>query len=307
MRLARTLGLAALLLACASSAPSDPPRFDPVSADPPVDPLNPARLAEDVSFTSDGARMNAIVYEAAGAGPHPTAIVLHGFPGNERNLDLAQALRRAGWNAVFFHYRGTWGSRGDFSFTHVLEDAAAVLAQVRAPEFAREHRIDPSRIVLIGHSMGGFAALVVASEHDEVECAVSLAGANFGLLASTLSDPTQAQRTGDTFERWASGPIPGISGAALTAELRENGPRFDLLQRAGALSAKPVLLVAGSRDTVAKPEFHHAPLAAAIAAQPGARLTQVVLDSDHAFSDARIALAHAVLDFLAQECTTPSG
>jgi pimeloyl-ACP methyl ester carboxylesterase len=278
-----------------------------VSQDPPIDTANPARLAEDVSFTSDGARLNAILYEAAGAGPHPTAIVLHGFPGNERNLDLAQALRRAGWNAVFFHYRGTWGSRGDFSFTHVLEDAAAVLAQVRAPEFAKAHRIDPNRVVLIGHSMGGFAALVVASEHAEVECAVSIAGANFGLLATSLADPTQAERTGETFERWASGPIPGISGAALTAELRENGKRFDLLQRAPALSTKPVLLVAGARDTVARPELHHAPLAAAIAAQPGARVTQVVLDSDHAFSDQRIALAHSVLDFLAQECTAPSG
>jgi uncharacterized protein len=307
MRLARTLGLAALLCACASSALADPPRFDPVSQDPPVDLANPARLVDDVSFTSGGARMNAIVYEAAGAGPHPTAILLHGFPGNERNLDVAQALRRAGWNAVFFHYRGTWGSRGDFSFTHVLEDAAAVLAQVRAPEFARAHRIDPSRIVLIGHSMGGFAALMVASEHGELECVASLAGANLGALGAGFADPAQAQQAGDTFERWASGPIPGISGAALTTELRENARRFDLLQRAGALSKKPVLLVAGSRDTVAKPEQNHTPLAAAIAAQPGARLTQVVLDSDHAFSDARIALTHAMLDFLAQECTTPSG
>ena len=45
-----------------------------------------------------------------------TVILLHGFPGNERNLDLAQAIRRSGWNAVFFHYRGAWGSGGVFSF-----------------------------------------------------------------------------------------------------------------------------------------------------------------------------------------------
>ena len=32
---------------------------------------------------------------AAGAGPHPTMLLLHGLPGNERNLDLAQAARRA--------------------------------------------------------------------------------------------------------------------------------------------------------------------------------------------------------------------
>lgn len=304
-RLVGTLALA-LLCACAASSP-EPPHFDAVSADPPVDAAQPAKLAEDVSFTSGGARMNAILYEAAGAGPHPTAILLHGFPGNERNLDLAQSLRRAGWNAVFFHYRGTWGSRGDFSFANVLEDAAAVLAQVREPAFAQAHRIDPDRIALIGHSMGGFAALITASEHDEVECAISLAGANFGVLAVTLTDGTAAESARQRFELWGTGPIPGISGEALIADLREHAAAYDLTKRAPALATKPVLLVAGSRDTVARPEIHHAPLATAIAAQPGAQLSQLVLDSDHAFSDSRVALAHGVLDFLAQECAAPPG
>jgi len=63
-------------------------------------------------FDFDDAGSNAIVYEAQGAGPHPTVVLLHGFPGNEKNLVLAQALRRAGWNVVFFHYRGSWGSGG---------------------------------------------------------------------------------------------------------------------------------------------------------------------------------------------------
>ena len=308
-RIARATAFAALALACASAPhePAEPARFDPVSQDPPADPAHPARLAENVSFQSEGARMNAILYEAAGAGPHPTAIVLHGFPGNERNLDLAQALRRAGWNTVFFHYRGTWGSAGSFSFGNVLEDVAAVVAQVRDPKFAREHRIDPSRVVLIGHSMGGFAALMVASESPEVSCAVSLAGANLGLLAASLADPATARRTALSFEEWGGGPIRDLSGAQLTAELRENGERFDLTKRAAALATKPVLLVAGSRDTVARPELHHAPLVGAIEAQPGARLTQVMLDDDHAFSGSRIALTRSVLDFLTQQCTGAPG
>ena len=274
-----------------------------MSTDPPVDTAHPAKLAEDVVFATDGARMNAILYEAGGAGPHPTAILLHGFPGNERNLDLAQALRRAGWNAVFFHYRGTWGSRGQFSFANVLEDAASVLAQVREPAFAQAHRIDPERIALIGHSMGGFAALITASEHDDVACAVSLAGANFGLLAVTLGDSKAAVAAGERFMLWGHGPIPGIDGALLINDLLEHAAAYDLTKRAPALARKPMLLVAGRRDTVARPEQHHTPLAAAIAAQPGAQLSQLVLDSDHAFSDSRVALAHGVLDFLAQECT----
>lgn len=299
--------LAALLCACASlSTPQPAHVFDPLAEDPPDDPAYPARLAEDTGFESDGARMNAVLYEAAGAGPHPTAIVLHGFPGNERNLDLAQALRRAGWNTVFFHYRGTWGSEGSFSFSHVLEDVAAVLDTLRDPVFARAHRIDPAHIALIGHSMGGFAALIVGSERDDVVCVASLAGANLGLTAASLSDPATARRVGASFQDWGSGPIRDLSGAALASELRENARRFDLVQRAPQLASKPVLLVAGLRDTVARPELHHAPLVAAIAAQPGARLEHQELDADHAFSGSRVALARSVLGFLARECAPPA-
>ena len=39
----------------------------------------------------------AIIVLAAGAGTHPVVVFLHGYPGNERNLDLAQAVRRAGF------------------------------------------------------------------------------------------------------------------------------------------------------------------------------------------------------------------
>jgi dipeptidyl aminopeptidase/acylaminoacyl peptidase len=296
----RALLAASLCLACASAPRAA--RVDPIAADPPEDAGYPARLAEGVFFESGGARLNAVLYESTGAGPHPTALVLHGFPGNERNLDLAHALRRAGWNTVFFHYRGSWGSGGTFSFGHVLEDVAAVLATVRDPEFARAHRIDPDRIALVGHSMGGFAALRVAAERPDVACVASLAGANLGVLAAAAADPAQASRIAEGLARSGGGPIRDLSGEQLVAELRQRGSDFDLLSHAPALAAKPVLLVAGSRDDVARPELHHVPLAAAISAQPDARLRAVVLDADHAFSGSRIALARNVLDFLAQEC-----
>ena len=54
---------------------------------------------------SHGVSNNGLIYQPSGAGPHPTLIVCHGLPGNEKNLDLAQAVRRAGWNAVTFSAR----------------------------------------------------------------------------------------------------------------------------------------------------------------------------------------------------------
>src|ERR1700737_1036299 len=37
---------------------------------------------------SHGARVNAVFYLASGAGPPPVVLLLHGFPGNEQNMDL---------------------------------------------------------------------------------------------------------------------------------------------------------------------------------------------------------------------------
>src|ERR1700722_11389593 len=114
---------------------------------------------ETFRIPSHGSMLNALVYVAAGAGPHPAVILLHGFPGNERNLDLAQHIRRAGWDVLYFNYRGAWGSPGDLSFSHGIEDTAAAIAYLRQPATAKTLRIDSSRIVLIGHSMGGFMAV----------------------------------------------------------------------------------------------------------------------------------------------------
>ena len=143
-----------------------------VTTDPPVDKQNPAAM-ESFQLPSHGSQLNALMYIAAGAEPHPTVILLHGFPGNERNLDLAQAIRRAGWNVLYFNYRGAWGSPGDFSFSHCMEDVAAALAYLREPANGNRLRVDAKRIVLIGHSMGGFMT-VTGGVHDAGVAAIGV-------------------------------------------------------------------------------------------------------------------------------------
>src|SRR5262245_11972232 len=69
----------------------------PVISDPEPDPANPASM-EAPDVPSHGYRMHAVLYLAAGAGPHPTVLLMHGFPGNEQNMDLAYAIQRAGWD-----------------------------------------------------------------------------------------------------------------------------------------------------------------------------------------------------------------
>ncbi len=276
---------------------------DPATTDPaPFDVDHPPGISE-VTFSVGDAAINGIVYRAQGVGPHPTVVLLHGFPGNERNLDLAQAIRRGGWNVVFFHYRGAWGSGGEFSFAHVLEDVAAVVETIGQPAFAQAHRIDPRRLALVGHSMGGFAALVAGSEIAEVSCVVSMAGANLGLLARSLGQAAdRADAFAATLDGW-SGPIRSPGGRNLIHELEVNAERFDTTNHARALARKDLLLIAGERDVVTPATLHHGPLVEALEAA-GAKSLQTMLfeNGDHAFSGQRIALARSVTGWLESDC-----
>ncbi|MGZ8407579.1 MAG: alpha/beta hydrolase family protein, partial [Caulobacteraceae bacterium] len=131
----RSVILAAFLAVLPAAAlAASPPAA--IFTDPAPDAAHPARLAS-VRVPSHGALMNAVWYVPTGAGPHPTVLLLHGLPGNERNFDLAQAIRRAGWNVLVVHYRGAWGSGGAFSLANAREDVDAALVYVRSADAAK--------------------------------------------------------------------------------------------------------------------------------------------------------------------------
>src|ERR1700754_1246032 len=165
-----------------------------VITDPVPDPIHPPHSAQ-VLVPSHGMGMNGLFYLAGGLGPHPTIVLLHGFPGNEQNLDLAQAIRRAGWNVLTLHYRGSWGSPGDFSIAHVMEDADAAVAFVRQPDVAQKYGIDTHRIVLGGHSMGGFATAAHARGDENLLGVILLDAWNVGATGEKFNKASGAART----------------------------------------------------------------------------------------------------------------
>src|SRR5271167_2030020 len=152
-----------------------------IFTDPAADAAHPAAMTV-LHIPSHGVLINGLVYSPAGAGLHPTLVLCHGLPGNEKNLDLAQAVRRAGWNAVTFNYRGSWGSPGTFRFAHNLQDAEAVLAYLRDPNNASKLEIDPKRIAIAGHSMGGWVTAHTAAHDHALMGAILISMGDMGLL-----------------------------------------------------------------------------------------------------------------------------
>ncbi|GAB2957794.1 alpha/beta hydrolase family protein [Nonomuraea fastidiosa] len=272
---------------------------DPLAVDPPLDAEFPATTPA-VTFESAGEDLLGVLHVPAGRGPHPVVVLLHGFPGNERNFDLAQALRRAGYAALVFHYRGSWGVGGSWSWGNVLEDAATVVAKVREPEFASAHRLDPARLAVAGHSLGGFAALMTAAADPHIAAVASIAGFDFGAaVAQCREDPGRRAAYVEAFAGSLT-PLKGTSGEALVAEMEAAGDAWRLAGLAPRLADRPVLLVGTGRDDVTPSEVHHDPLVAAYEKHPVERLHHRVLPTDHALSDQRVTLARTLSDFLAR-------
>lgn len=263
-----------------------------VISDPTPDPKYPARM-EVIHVPSGGVAINGVVYVASGPGPHPTFVFFHGLPGNERNLDLVQAVRRAGWNAVAVNYRGSWGSPGQFRFAQNPEDAAAVLAFLRDPANAAKLGVDLSRIAIGGHSMGGWVALHAIARDPALLGAVAISTGDFGRVGfdARRDLTTQTARMDDNRESLA-----GVTGASMAAELAANAERFALAGIAPALAPRR-LYVLYSNDFV-KADSENL-VAALKAAGAGSTLTVDYVPTDHSWSDKRIALQAMVVNWLA--------
>jgi pimeloyl-ACP methyl ester carboxylesterase len=288
------LGL--FLAAALAAASPDAPAPAAISQDPPVDAAHPAS-GGGVQFLSHGAVINAQLYRPAGAGPHPTVILLHGLPGNEQNLDLARTIQRAGWTVITFHYRGSWGSGGTFTLSGGPEDAAALLAELQKPDRAKAWGVDSSRIVLIGHSYGGYVAAANAGGAGVKGVAlIAPWDISYDQRAWVKLSPADRAKTVVAAFDDTEGRLGPVTVASLADDLMTHGADLDLAKTAPKLAGQPVLILTATRDD---PDDQALDLAPALKALRAGQVTTVQMTTDHAFNDHRIALETAVLNWLA--------
>jgi len=297
IQLATLLVSSALL--CVVSAFAQTPAA--LATDPAPDAANPPSMVSLAGVPSHGEHLLGVFYLAAGAGPHPTLVLMHGFPGYEQNLDLAQAIRRAAWNVLAVHYRGSWGVKGVFSYAHSIEDADAEVAFVKDPANVAKYHIDPNKIVLLGHSMGGFMVASAAAHDPKVAGVIMISAWNIG---GSFPPPEAGQAAIDKAKKGMAAsfiadnnivPLVGCTAESLVDEAYTRRAEYNFNSFAPALASRPFLVLT-SDDGLGDQD--HA-FVAALQKAGNTHVTETHFATDHAYSGQRIALTTAVLNWLA--------
>lgn len=283
-------------------------------------------LSEDlvISNPDAGVELAGTLTIPDGAGPFPAAVLVSGSGPQDRDeslaghkpfLVLADDLTRHGIAVLRFDDRGTGASTGDFASAVTDDFVTDALAAVRAA--ARDPRIDPARIGIIGHSEGGVVAPMAAVRDDGVAYVVLLAGTAIAggdvlagqqaaiMRASGADEETvtavhdgmvgivKSIRAGDTeaLEAGLRGlltrQLPGADEKTIDEAL---GPqvgffsspwmrRFVDLDPSVALRGLgvPVLAISGSHDLQVLPADNAGPMRDALEAAPTSDVTILVL------------------------------
>lgn len=266
-------------------------------------------------FSSAGVDLPGVLYLPPGAGPHPVVVVLPGFPGYGCDFDLVRALGRARYAALVFNCRGSWGIAGSWSISNMLDDAVRVTAAIKDKNLVGAHRLDPERLVMLGHSLGGFAALMTAAADPSITAVISVAAPDIGSVAAAFgADPRalathlaarDSQPPGPALTAAPSRFLPPPSGESVLAEAGQAGETWRLTALGPRLASRPVLLIGTSHGTGTPPAVHHHPVVSAYLGTGGPRLEHHVFATDNSLSDHRKALVHTVLDFLRRNLPKP--
>lgn len=219
---------------------------------------------------------------ANGPQPKETIIMLHGLPGNDNQFDIAQSLRRTGRNVIHFNYRGSWGSQGEFRYSHSLEDVDEIISYLSKPETARKLRINTSGFVLLGRSYGGGVALIKGSRNPSVKKIVAISSMNAGSDTHAINDLGKLPRWIEYLNKQV---MLNIEPTAFLQEIHDNKETYNVVTYKDQLKQKKVLLI---EDTTNNQTW----------AKELENVDYKMIPSDHSFISNRIELTNLLIEWL---------
>ena len=179
---------------------------------------------------------------------------------------------------------------GAFRFAHCAQDADAALTYLRTPSVANTLGIDTRHIVIVGHSMGGWVAVETAA-HDHQLAGVAL------ISAADMSRDFPGRMARAHLVKYLSDLMESLAEATpqqMADELEAHAKQWRFDGAYDRIENVPVLVITANDRYRPSDDA----LASALRAHAGQSVTALHLDTDHVYSDQRIALQAALVGWL---------
>ena len=196
-----------------------------------------------VEFEGAGGTLLAGALELPASPPRGYALFAHCFSCSKdirAARDISRTLASEGIAVLRFDFTGLGSSEGDFANTNFSSNVEDL---VRAAGFLREHYQAPS--LLVGHSLGGAAAIVAGGEIPEVRCVATIgAPAEADHVTLHIEDKVEEiEREGAATVSLAGRPF------RIKRQFLDDLGRQNVLARAHGLK-KPLLIMHAPLDQV---------------------------------------------------------
>ncbi len=242
--------------------------------------INMVKL-ENVKFQSEGNMLLGRLYRPEGRTKKPAVAICHGFPGDTKNMDLAEDIALNGIVALVFYYEGAWGSGGKYSLTKLETGARDAVAYLRSRPY-----VDPNRVGLVCHSMGGLPLSKTMSLDPTIKTGVLIAPV---ADAKAYADEENVR----IFAEMAKEKLRGLTYESLLGDYEKVVKTTNPVDLAPRIKA-PTMVIVGSKDVVTPPELGRRFFEAAN--EP--KRWVLIEGADHCFTEHRLPLIRAVLDRL---------
>lgn len=257
---------------------------------------HPALVTPDIR--SSQGRLVCNLYPATGKSSYPVVVFTHGFPGHEKNQDIAQALRRIGYHVFIFSYSGSWGSNGSYSLSHCLEDTASVLEFIFSDTL---YHFDTDNVFLVGHSYGCFIAAKTMCRYPQLKAAAFLMPCDLGqIYLSAQGDEAESDQFSSNLREGAE-YLSGTDAESLLSEIKEDPIAFSFVSLTEGLAHRPILWVSSQNDTLTSEKVNTFPFMDKLRDYPDNKVTWHRIHANHYYLDQRIQLSKEIAQFFEKQ------
>ncbi len=256
-----------------------------------------------IDLRSNGVKLDAKFYAADKINSAPTAILLHGFPGNaDSPYGLAERLNKNGINILVFNYEGSFNSEGIFSWENCMTDVGAAISFLKQMKTTEQSAIDTSNITVCGCSLGAAIALSASVHNPEIHSVIAVVGGNdlSIYLKKMKNDPAFR---GVLEERIAKSGASGIRGdsAYIHNYFDKIIPKyeyFDLIKNADRLKNRQIFFITAWLDSLVPMEEFIIPTYRHLKKLNPDGVSIKAIETDHSFTKSRDILANVITEWI---------